>query len=217
MLTCFGVLYHFDRVFTGCDVWPSWTLPATVHKQKFGVTEARYTHFLGENCLQGKILSESDLNMMFTGLRDPPRNTPSVQFKVICDPWLNTRSKWYSSLRFVATQPTYTILQPKVISGVALWKQVEGRWLSASAKMSRSYLRSRLAVVTVYGAVKDLHQPKYQSWGINIVETGGNMVDCKCNICTKYVYRAIVSVHGDAAAVNTGLRPLFFVALDRNS
>jgi len=33
-----------------------------------------------------KILSESDLNMMFTDLRDPSRNTSSVQFKVICDP-----------------------------------------------------------------------------------------------------------------------------------
>ena len=51
-----------------------------------GVTEARYTHFLGENSWQVKILSESDLNMMFTNLRDPSRNTSSVQFKVICDP-----------------------------------------------------------------------------------------------------------------------------------
>jgi hypothetical protein len=97
------VLYHFDRVFTGCDVWPSWTLPATVHKRKFGVTEAQYTHFLGENSWQVKILSESDLNMMFTDLRDPSRNTSSVQFKVICDPWLNTRSKWYSMVVAMAT------------------------------------------------------------------------------------------------------------------
>ena len=25
------LLYHFDRVFTGCDAWRSWTLPSKVH------------------------------------------------------------------------------------------------------------------------------------------------------------------------------------------
>ena len=39
------ILYYFDQVFTGCDMWHSWTLPGKVHGQKFAVTGAKTVHF----------------------------------------------------------------------------------------------------------------------------------------------------------------------------
>lgn len=38
------ILYHFDWVFMGCDVWWSWTLPATVHIWMWPVTWQEFVH-----------------------------------------------------------------------------------------------------------------------------------------------------------------------------
>jgi len=38
------VLYYSDQLFTGCDAWRSWTLPATVHKWLWLVTLPKSVH-----------------------------------------------------------------------------------------------------------------------------------------------------------------------------
>ena len=48
-----GTLYHFDRAFTGCDTWCSWTLSGSVHmhRRNFGITHTKSVHFAPIYCL----------------------------------------------------------------------------------------------------------------------------------------------------------------------
>jgi len=40
-----GLQYHFNQVFTGCDVWKSWTLGDQVHRWNLTVTGTKIIHF----------------------------------------------------------------------------------------------------------------------------------------------------------------------------
>ena len=76
------VLYHFDRVFTGCDAWCSWTLPDRVHKRILAVTGTKSVRFAPKYHLNRQVSCQITLNQVFTAACDPWWNTSSARFMV---------------------------------------------------------------------------------------------------------------------------------------
>ena len=89
------VLYHFNQLFTGCDMWCLWTLPDGVHKPNFGCDRHENHSFVSKMDQNGPKFHKNQHRQVCMAVCDLWWNTWSAQFKVIC-PWLNTWSKWYS-------------------------------------------------------------------------------------------------------------------------
>jgi hypothetical protein len=86
------ILYQFDRRFTGCDAWRSWTLWRKI------LIWRDPDRFIFTPKLAGRPQKNqwTLYVVMFMDACDPLRIVSGVQFTGTCDAWLNLRSNWYS-------------------------------------------------------------------------------------------------------------------------